>query len=127
MTRRQLISEVNRQCSFTNKDGVEYILRLLEQTIIDNLIKGHAIKLNGFLKFGVKEALSREVVLEGKKFKTDKKLKAYVKVSPTIQRKIQEYQEQQVDMDWLEEFAELPYDMQYDLVKIAKEQANGLE
>ncbi len=32
-----------------------------------------------------------------------------------------------VDMDWLEEFSELPYDIQYDLIRLAKEDANDLE
>ena len=123
ITRRQLIAEVNRQCKFSNQDGVEYIVRLVEEVMTGFLIRGEDIKLNGFLKLSTKQTKPRSFNLKGKQYESKSKTVAFVKVSPTIQRKIQEYQEQQVDMDWLEEFSELPYDMQYDLVKIAKEQA----
>ena len=127
MTRRELITEVNRRCRFSNADGVEYIIRLVEEVITDALIRGQTIKLNGYLKLGMKQTKPRKITLKNKQYESKSKTVAFAKVSPTIQRKIQEYQEQQVDMDWLEEFAELPYDMQYDLVKIAKAQANDLE
>ena len=127
MTRRELIAEVNRRCRFSNADGVEYIIRLVEEVITDALIRGQTIKLNGYLKLGMKQTKPRKITLKNKQYESKSKTVAFAKVSPTIQRKIQEYQEQQVDMDWLEEFAELPYDMQYDLVKIAKAQANDLE
>ena len=127
ITRRQLVAEVNRKCKFSNQDGVEYIVRLIEEVITDALIRGQTIKLNSFLKIGIKQTKPRKITLQGKQYESISKTVAYAKVSPTIQRKIQDKQEQQVDMDWLEEFSELPYDMQYDLVKIAKEQAKGLE
>ena len=127
ITRRQLIAEVNRQCKFSNADGVEYIIRLVEEVITDALVRGQTIKLNSFLKLGTKQTKPRKITLQGKQYESKSKTVAFAKVSPTIQRKIQEYQVQQADMDWLEDFSELPYDMQYDLIKLAKEQANDLE
>ncbi len=127
ITRRQLVAEVNRKCKFSNQDGVEYIVRLIEEVITDALIRGQTIKLNGFLKLSTKQTKPRKITLKNKQYESKSKTVAYAKVSPSVQRKIQDKQEQQVDMDWLEEFSELPYDMQYDLVKIAKEQAKGLE
>ena len=118
MTRRELIAEVNRSCSFSNKEGVEYILRLLEQAIIENLIKGKTIKLNSFLQLGTKEVKPRKCTLKGKKFETKSKTVAYAKVSPVINRKIQEYQE----MDWLDIFASYSDEVQYEFVKEAKRQ-----
>ena len=118
MTRRQLIAEVNKKCSFSNKDGVEYILKLLEQTIVENLIKGHTIKLNGFLKLGTKIVKSRKSTLNGKKYKSKSKTVAYAKVSPVVQRKIQENQ----DMDWLDRFLSYPEEVQHEYYKEAKRQ-----
>ena len=120
MTRRELIAAVNQRCRFSNTDGVEYIIRLVEEVITDALVRGQTIKLNSFLKLGTKQTKPRKITLQGKQYESKSKTVAYAKVSPTIQRKIQEYQEQQVDMDWLNEFDKLPYDMQYDLVKLAK-------
>lgn len=118
MTRRELIAVVNQRCSFSNKDGVEYILRLLEEAIVDSLIKGHTIKLNGFLKLGTKVAKPRKSILKGKEFQTKSKTVAYVKVSPVIQKKIQEHK----DMDWLDIFLSYPEDVQHEYVKEAKRQ-----
>ena len=118
MTRRELIADVNRQCRFSNKDGVEYILKLLEKSIIDALIQGKTINLNGFMKLGTKEAKPRKGTLKGKKWKTDKKIMAYAKISPVIQKKIQEHK----DMDWLDIFASYPDEVQYEFVKEAQRQ-----
>ena len=127
ITRRQLVAEVNRKCKFSNQDGVEYIVRLIEEVITDALIRGQTIKLNGFLKLSTKQTKPRKITLKNKQYESKSKTVAFAKVSPTIQRKIQEYQEQKEDIDWLEEFSELPYDMQYDLVALAKDQANDLK
>ncbi|MBU1994756.1 HU family DNA-binding protein [bacterium] len=124
MTRRELIAAVNQRCKFSNADRVEYIIRLVEEVMTDALVRGQTIKLNSFLKLGTKQSKPRKITLQNKQYESKSKTVAFAKVSPTIQRKIQEYQEQQADMDWLDEFSELPYDMQYDLVKLAKEQAN---
>lgn len=127
MTRRELIAEVNRRCRFSNADGVEYIIRLVEEVMTDALIQGKYIKLNGFLKLGMKQTKQRTFNLKGKEFESKSKTVAYAKVSPVINNKIQEYQEQQADMDWLDRFSELSEEEQYVLVKLAKEQADGLE
>ena len=121
MTRRQLIAEVNKKCSFTNKDGVEYILKLLEQTIVENLIKGHTIKLNGFLKLGTKVVKPRKCKLKGKEFETKSKTVAYVKVSPVVQQKIHEHN----DMDWLDIFLSYPVEVQNEYYKEAKRQIDA--
>ena len=120
MTRRELITEVNRSCSFSNKEGVEYILRLLEQTIINALIQGHTIKLNGFLKIGLKQSTPREGKFKGKRWRSESKTVAYAKVSPVINRKINKHKE----MDFLDIFASYPYEVQYAYVKEAKRQLN---
>jgi nucleoid DNA-binding protein len=111
MTRQQLIEEVSRNCSFTSRDGVEFIVKLFEQTIIDNLIKGHTIKLNGFLNIGTKTAKPR-------KFETKSKTVAYVKVSDALNKKIQEQQE----VNFLDLFASYPLDIQKKYMKEAKRQ-----
>ncbi len=121
MTRRQLIAEVNKKCSFTNKDGVEYILKLLEQTIIDALIQGHTIKLNGFLKLGTKVTKSRKCSLKGKEFEIKSKTVAYVKVSPVVQQKIQEHQ----NMDWLDIFLSYPVEVQNEYYREAQRQIDA--
>ena len=125
MTRRELIAEVNRQCIFSNKDGVEYIIRLIESVITEALMQGKTLKLNGFLKLGTKQLQPRKGKLKGIKWKTDKKVVAYVKVSPVLQHKIQEHREEQENMDWLDRFAALSDEEQYYWVKLAQEQANG--
>jgi len=121
MTRRQLIAEVNRQCSFSNKDGVEYILRLLETTIIDALCKGHTIKLNGFLKLGIKQSSPRKGKFKGKKWKSKSKWVAYAKVSPVVSKKIQEHK----SMDWIDIFLTYPEDVQYEFYKEAQRQLDA--
>ena len=125
MTRRELIAEVNRQCVFSNKDGVEYIIRLIESVITEALMQGKTLKLNGFLKLGTKQLQPRKGNLKGKKWKTDKKVMAYVKVSPIIQRKIAQYRDEQANMDWLDRFTALSDEEQYNWVKLAQEQVNG--
>jgi len=120
MTRRQLIAEVNKKCRFTNKDGVEYILKLLEKSIIDALIQGHTIKLNGFLKLGIKQSSPRKGKFKGKKWKSKSKWVAYAKVSPVVSKKIQEHQE----MDWLDRFTLMSQEEQYLYVKEAQRQIN---
>ena len=118
MTRQQLIEEVSKNCSFTSRDGVEFIVKLLEQTIIDNLIKGHTIMLNSFLKIGIKATKPRKFTIKGKKFETKSKAVAYVKVSQVVNKKIQKQQE----MNFLDLFASFPIDIQKKYVKEAKRQ-----
>jgi len=121
MTRRQLIAEVNKKCRFSNKEGVEYILKLLEQTIVENLIKGHTIKLNGFLKLGIKQSSPREGKFKGKKWKSKSKWMAYAKVSPVVSKKIQEYKES----NWLDIFLSYPEEVQQKFVKEAQRQIDA--
>ena len=116
MTRRQLIAIVNQNCKFTNKEGVEYILRLLEKTIVDALIHGHTIKLNGFLKLGVKQSSPRQGKFKGKKWKSKSQTVAYAKISPVVSKKIQEHK----SMDWLDIFLSYPEEVQYEYYKEAK-------
>lgn len=121
MTRRQLIAEVNKKCSFTNKDGVEYILKLLEKSIIDALIQGHTIKLNGFLKLGIKQSSPRKGKFKGKKWKSKSKWVAYAKVSPVVSKKIQEHKE----TDWLDRFLSFPEEVQHEYYKEAQRQIDA--
>jgi len=121
MTRRQLIAEVNKQCSFSNKDGVEYILRLLEKTIVDALIQGHTIKLNGFLKLGIKQSSPRKGKFKGKKWKSKSKWVAYAKISPVVSTKIQEHKE----TNWLDIFLAYPEEVQYEYYKEAQRQLDA--
>ncbi len=123
ITKRDLIAEVNRLCYFSNKHEVEYILNSIERVITDALIKGQTIKLNSFLKFGTKEVKSRKCKLKGKEFETKSKTVAYVKVSPVIQRKIQEHQER----DWLDIFLSYPEEVQHEFVKEAQRQIKNKE
>jgi nucleoid DNA-binding protein len=118
MTRRELIEEVNRNCRFSNKSGVEYIIKLIEDVITKALIQGQTIKLNGFLKLGTKQSSPRKGKFKGKTWKSKSKVVAYAKVSPVINSKIQEHQ----NMDWLDRFALLSYEEQYDFVKEAQRQ-----
>jgi len=121
MTRRQLIAIVNQNCKFTNKEGVEYILKLLEEAIIDALIQGHTIKLNGFLKLGVKQSSSREGKFKGKKWKSKSKTVAYAKVSPIVSTKIQEHKE----TNWLDVFLAYPEEVQHEYYKEAQRQIDA--
>ncbi|MDF1875930.1 HU family DNA-binding protein [Sulfurimonas sp. SAG-AH-194-I05] len=121
MTRRQLIAIVNQNCKFTNKEGVEYILKLLEKTIVDALIQGHTIKLNGFLKLGVKQTSSRKGKFKGKKWKSKSKLVAYAKVSPVVSTKIQEHKE----TDWLDTFLSYPEEIQHEFYAEVKRQIDA--
>ena len=121
MTRRQLIAEVNRQCSFSNKEGVEYILKLLEEAIIDALIQGDTIKLNGFLKLGTKQSSPRKGKFKGKKWKSKSKTVAYAKVSPVVSKKIQEHKE----TNWLDIFLAYPEEVQHEYYKEAQRQVDA--
>ncbi len=121
MTRRQLIAEVNKKCSFSNKEGVEYILKLLEQTIIDALIQGHTIKLNGFLKLGIKQSSPRKGKFKGKKWKSKSKLVAYAKVSPVVSKRIQEHNE----TNWLDIFLSYPEEVQHEYYREAQRQIDA--
>ena len=118
MTRRELITEVNRYCFFSNKHEIEYILQSIERVITEALMQGKIVKLNSFLKFGTKLSSPRKGKFKGKKWKSEPKWMAYVKVSPVLNKKIEEYR----NMDWLDRFAALSDDEQYNYVKEAQRQ-----
>ena len=118
ISKRDLIAEVNRLCYFSNKHEVEYVLNAIQRVIVEALLQGKTIKLNGFLKIGTKETKPRKCTLKGKKFETESKTVAYTKVSPVINRKIQEFQ----NLSWLDIFASYSEEVQYAYVKEAKRQ-----
>ena len=118
MTRRELIAEVNRYCYFSNKHEVEYILNSIERVITEALMQGKVIKLNSFLKFGTKLSSPRKGKFKGKKWESEPKWTAFVKVSPLLNKKIDEYR----NLDWLDKFTALSDEEQYNYVKEAQRQ-----
>lgn len=118
MTKRELIAEVNRNCVFSNKHEIEYILDSIERVITEALMQGKVIKLNSFLKFGSKLSSPRKGKFKGKTWKSEPKWIAYVKVSPVLNKKIDEYR----NLDWLDRFATLSDEEQHCYLKEAQRQ-----
>jgi nucleoid DNA-binding protein len=124
MTRRDLMRIIKKKLHFLNPEIVDLIIRMYENEITNALIVGDTIKLNSFIKLSTKMAKGRHGILKSKIWTTAPKKVAFAKISPSVQKKIQEYQEQQENMDWLEEFAALSDEEQYQLVKKAKQHVN---
>ena len=121
MTRRELIAEINRCCYFSNKHEIEYILQSIERIITEALMQGKTIKLNGFLKFYTKLSSPRQGKFKGKNWKSEPKWTAYVKVSPVLNDKIDEYK----NSDWLDRFSALSDEEQYYYVQEAQRLIDG--